>query len=209
MFPCALMWCGQWRVFAHKYPTTSIPCHKSQDWILRRATRRRAFHPVRPARLLADTSRNVFGEVVCPRRQHLKQRAVLTAKILYRDSTFVSDLRVNPLMLSLMCGIYATEKYIPRNRPEVYDKCAEMLFERWDRQRGIEGGLPFDAHVKAAMRALALHMYNASSTSTTMTRQNLVEFVKSYLHGRRFASEEDAENAAVQFVTSARVEPGC
>lgn len=127
------------------------------------------------------------------------------------DSEFVSDLRVNPLMLSLMCGIYASEHYIPRNRPDVYEKCALLLFERWDKQRGIVPDLSFDAHVQAALRALALHMFERQIGHTPddatghlqeegMSRTALVGFLTKYLRDKRFDNDEDAENAANEFV---------
>jgi hypothetical protein len=120
------------------------------------------------------------------------------AKSFIRDSEFVADLRVNPLMLSLMCGIYATENYIPRNRPEVYEKCALLLFERWDKQRGIQVPLSFDAHVYAAMRSLALYMY--SQETPQMRRQELVTFIKNYLLDKRFDDADIAEAAAEGFI---------
>ena len=68
---------------------------------------------------------------------------------------------LSPLMLSLMCGIYASERYIPRNRPEVYEKCAVLLFDRWDRQRGIHTPLPFDANIFNQLCGRShLFMYN-------------------------------------------------
>ncbi|WIX85517.1 NACHT domain-containing protein [Amycolatopsis sp. DG1A-15b] len=115
------------------------------------------------------------------------------------DSEFVSDLRHNPLLLSLMCGIYASENYIPTNRPDVYEKCSLLLFERWDKQRGIERPLSFDAHVQAAMRSLALYMLT-NSEDATLPRLRTLEFMKSYLLEKRFDNEEDAENAANEFI---------
>ncbi|MGO9778984.1 MAG: NACHT domain-containing protein [Streptosporangiaceae bacterium] len=115
-----------------------------------------------------------------------------------RESAFVADLRVNPLMLSLMCGIYATENYIPRNRPDVYEKCALLLFDKWDKQRGIAVPLSFDAHVYAAMRALALHMY--SQEQQVLKRLDLVQFIKQYLLQKRFDDPDIAEYAADQFI---------
>jgi len=53
------------------------------------------------------------------------------------ESRPAADLRSNPLMLSLMCNLYRVEGYIPRNRADVYEKCSLMLFERWDKSRGI------------------------------------------------------------------------
>ena len=45
-------------------------------------------------------------------------------------------------MLGLMCNLYRIDGYIPRNRPEIYEKCSVMLFERWDKSRGIVVPLP-------------------------------------------------------------------
>ena len=115
-----------------------------------------------------------------------------------RDSEFVADLRVNPLMLSLMCGIYATENYIPRNRPDVYEKCALLLFERWDRQRGIQSSLSFETHVYAAMRSLAFYMY--CQEQPQLRREELVNFIKGYLLEKRFDDADVAEAAAEEFI---------
>jgi predicted NACHT family NTPase len=117
-----------------------------------------------------------------------------------KDSAFVSDLRTNPLLLSLMCGIYASENYIPRNRPDVYEKCALLLFDRWDRQRGIVSPLPFDAHVQSAMRSLALYMFTKHSTEEGISRSRLIEYMRDYLREKRFDSDEAAENAATEFI---------
>jgi hypothetical protein len=115
-----------------------------------------------------------------------------------KDSAYVADLRVNPLLLSLMCGIYATENYIPRNRPDVYEKCALLLFDRWDKQRGIQVQLSFDAHVYAAMRSLALHMY--SQEQQQLSRTELIYYIKSYLLNKRFDDPDVAEAAAEEFI---------
>jgi hypothetical protein len=116
------------------------------------------------------------------------------------DSAFVQDLRANPLMLSLMCGIYATENYIPRNRPDVYEKCALLLFDSWDKQRGIKAPLSFDAHVQAAMRSLALWLYPQQASQQGLPRAKLISYMKKYLMRKRFDDEEEAENAATEFI---------
>ncbi|MGA5500704.1 NACHT domain-containing protein [Streptomyces umbrinus] len=129
-----------------------------------------------------------------------KGRRVDLANSFYRDSRFVADLTRNPLMLSLMCGIYASENYIPANRPEVYKKCAELLFDKWDKQRGILTPLPFDAHVKHAINALAYSIYSHPGSQTGLTREQVIRFVKQFLLAKRFEDEDEAENAATQFV---------
>lgn len=54
-----------------------------------------------------------------------------------RDSEHVMDLRANPLMLSLLCLLYVYDGWIPENRLQVYEECATVLFERWDRVRRV------------------------------------------------------------------------
>lgn len=128
-----------------------------------------------------------------------KRRSELAASFV-RESQFVKDLRRNPLMLSLMCGIYASEHYIPSNRPDLYQKCAELLFERWDKQRGIVIPLPFNAHVRQALNALALRMYSDPKAQKGLTRARLVSFMTEFLVTKRFDDEAVAEDAANQFV---------
>lgn len=116
------------------------------------------------------------------------------------DSAFVRDLTSNPLMLSLMCGIYAFENYIPRNRPDVYERCALLLFEKWDKQRGIGGEMSFDAHVQSAIRSIAFSLYSTGGSDKTLPRHQLIEHVKNYLLHKRFDDEVEAEQAATEFI---------
>jgi predicted NACHT family NTPase len=72
------------------------------------------------------------------------------AKNFMIESEKLADLRSNSLMLSLMCNIYRQENYIPENRPKIYQKCAEMLFKKWDRHRGINPGITIqDAKIES------------------------------------------------------------
>jgi hypothetical protein len=116
------------------------------------------------------------------------------------DSAFVRDLTSNPLMLSLMCGIYAFENYIPRNRPDVYERCSLLLFEKWDKQRGIGGEVSFDAHVQSAMRSIAFSLFSSRGSEKGLSRHQLIDHVKAYLLKKRFDNEEEAEQAATEFI---------
>jgi len=126
------------------------------------------------------------------------------AETFLSESEYVRDLRANPLMLSLMCGLYAGEKYIPKNRPDVYEKCAVLLYERWDRQRGIVAPLPFDAHVMSSLRSLALWLYPQKQARSGLPRHELVGFMTKYLYDKRFDDYEDAESAANSFIDFCR-----
>jgi predicted NACHT family NTPase len=105
----------------------------------------------------------------------LEQRKQKTEAFL-QESRIAPDLRSNPLMLALMCNIYRGENYIPRNRPDVYEKCALMLFERWDRMRGINASLPFEAHIRPTMMYLAHWIYSEDTLQGGVTEQRLIAY---------------------------------
>jgi hypothetical protein len=120
------------------------------------------------------------------------------------ESEIVPDLRSNPLMLALMCNIYKGENYIPRNRPDLYEKCAMMLFERWDKTRGIHVTLPFEAHIRPALMHLAHWIYGDEKLQGGVTEEDLVREATKYLCPRRFEDKDEAENAARKFVEFCR-----
>lgn len=120
------------------------------------------------------------------------------------ESTSVPDLRSNPLMLALLCNIYRGERHIPRNRADVYRRCSIMLFERWDKDRGITVALPFISHVRYAIAHLAEWIYSNQHLQSGVRESDLISKTKDYLHGRVFDTEEEAETAATQFVSFCR-----
>ena len=122
------------------------------------------------------------------------------AETFISESRSISDLRANPLMLAILCNLYRGERHIPQNRIEVYRRCSIMLFERWDKDRGITVSLPFASHLRYAIGYLAEWMYSNRQAQTSVPERELVAKATEYLHGRVFDKAEDAENAAEQFV---------
>jgi len=122
------------------------------------------------------------------------------AAIFLSESVVVSDLRSNPLMLGLMCNIYRGENYIPRNRPDVYEKCSTMLFERWDKGRGIFVPLPFEHHISPAMKYLAHWIYSDEKLQAGVTETNLAGKAADYLCDVRFEDRDEGEAAAHKFI---------
>jgi hypothetical protein len=116
------------------------------------------------------------------------------------ESRIFPDLRSNPLMLALMCNIYRGESYIPRNRPEVYEKCANMLFERWDKSRGIRPSLPFETHIGHAMKYLAHWLYTEDQLQNGVTYDKIVQKTTEYLCQWLYEDETLARSAAEEFV---------
>jgi predicted NACHT family NTPase len=94
------------------------------------------------------------------------------------ESQQVHDLRANPLMLGLLCNIYQGESYIPRSRPEVYEACSSMLFEKWDRRRGIIVKVPYRAQLEPALKHLAFWIYS-EGLAGGVQHHRLIERTKS------------------------------
>ncbi|MCP4669558.1 MAG: NACHT domain-containing protein, partial [Deltaproteobacteria bacterium] len=120
------------------------------------------------------------------------------------ESESVSDLRDNPLLLALMCNIYRGETYIPRNRAEVYEKCALMLFDRWDKHRGIRKQLPFEAHIRPVLNYLAHWIYCDKKLQNGVTDKMLVGKTSEYLCKELFDDKYEARQAAGEFIEFCR-----
>ena len=59
------------------------------------------------------------------------EKAAEKSKEFIKETTkTASDLRRNPLMLGLMTWLYYQTGSIPANRPEVYEKCSELMYEK-------------------------------------------------------------------------------
>lgn len=120
------------------------------------------------------------------------------------ESMSVPDLRANPLMLGLMCTIYREELYIPRNRPDVYRKCAEMMFDRWDRRRGIPIRFTFEGEFRPAIAFLAYWIYSDELLQAGVTEQQLIRKASEYLLSKRVEDRDEAEEIARNFVDFCR-----
>lgn len=120
------------------------------------------------------------------------------------ESANVSDLRSNPLMLALMCILYQGEGSIPHNRPEVYEQCADLLFRKWDTRRRISVELRASHLIEPALRHLAYWLFVRNVAQSAVTEAELVRETTSFLRGRGFESEDEAAEAAKQFVAFCR-----
>jgi hypothetical protein len=120
------------------------------------------------------------------------------------ESQSVPDLRSNPLMLALMCNIYLGEDFIPTNRPDVYKKCALMLFERWDKSRRINTLYGFENQLSPIMTHIAHWLYSNPGLQSGVTEQQLIQECAKYLYPRRFEHFEEAEKAATDFIEFCR-----
>ncbi len=68
---------------------------------------------------------------------------------------YASDLRANPLMLSLLCSIYYARGDIPRTLHALYERCADMIYQQWNTMRGIEDHRAWDKDVRPVLYQVA------------------------------------------------------
>lgn len=122
------------------------------------------------------------------------------AEAFMTESVSVADLRANPLMLALMCNLYRGDGYIPQNRPDVYEKCAVMLFERWDKNRGIHTPLRFESQLRSVMSYLAYQTYSEDRFQDGISHEELVEETVRYLLDRTLDDEDEARTVAEEFI---------
>jgi NACHT domain len=128
-----------------------------------------------------------------------KSVAEALADSFIRDSSVVPDLRENPLMLSLLCNLYKKDKHLPSNRPEVYKRCADLLFENWDKFRGIIISLPIEKKLRPAMDYLAHWIYSDKSLQGGVTEKAIVSETGHYLN-KWCADTDEAIATAEKFV---------
>jgi hypothetical protein len=115
-------------------------------------------------------------------------------------SEAAKDLRTNPLLISLLCSLYHRRRSLPRNKPEIYEKCAELLFDTWDRQRGIEAPYYFAPHIRPAVQQIAWLMFNDPGRRQALPRSELRQFLAEYMLFKRFPDPDDAIQAADDFL---------
>ncbi len=132
-------------------------------------------------------------DIVATRRQGIAEKFL-------KDSLIVPDLRTNPLMLALLCTIYREEGYIPRYRPDVYEKCALMLFERWDKSRHIYMPPLPEEHVRPLMEYLANWIYKDEQLRAGITTMELAMKATEYLHYWLYEDQCKAERTAREFI---------
>ena len=102
-------------------------------------------------------------------------------------------------MLGLLCNLYRQDGFLTKNRPDVYHRCADLLFVKWDKHRGISVNLPMDHKLRPAMGFLAHWIYSNEQLQAGVSESRLVEETASYLE--RWREERDkAEAVAREFV---------
>lgn len=111
------------------------------------------------------------------------------------DSRPIPDLRSNPLLLTLLCAMYSSDRYLPQNLAQVYERCALMLFEQWDSKRGIPLPMKFHGRLRGAIQHLAWKMFTAPESGRAQPRTRIVNILATYLEGVLDDHDESAATA--------------
>ncbi|EIU08404.1 hypothetical protein MA5S0422_0561 [Mycobacteroides abscessus 5S-0422] len=116
------------------------------------------------------------------------------------DSESIPDLRLNPLMLSLLCLLYRESGAIPSGRLGIYEECARLLFHRWDnhRQIKVEGAIPdFSDNL---MQEIARWYYTSPSTQGGLDETVIRGMLRRILIDQSGFPEGRADAAAADFL---------
>ncbi|KJK53436.1 hypothetical protein UK23_00055 [Lentzea aerocolonigenes] len=117
------------------------------------------------------------------------------AQSFMEDSQRIPEIRSNPLLLTLLCAMYSSDRYLPRNLAQVYERCALMLFDQWDARRGIELPLKFSGRLRGAVQHLAWRMFNAAESGKAQPRTRIVNALTEYLQPKLDDHDESVQTA--------------
>ena len=124
------------------------------------------------------------------------------ARSFLMESECASDLRSNPLLLSLMCILYRGEGSLPRDRTGIYARCAELLLRKWDEMRRIHRELRDSHLVEPAIWHLAWWLFTREDPQAAVTERQLIDEIASFLRKRGYESAEQAQATAREFAES-------
>jgi len=91
-----------------------------------------------------------------------------------------------------------------QNQQDVYEKCAEMLFEKWDKNRDIPVEFRFEDNIRPAIAYLADWLYDDQGLQGGVTERQLIAKLSEYLLEHRFDDRDKAERAAREFIQFCR-----
>jgi NACHT domain len=110
------------------------------------------------------------------------------------------DLRKNPLLLALLCGVYRSEGTLPSSRPAVYQRCTALLLRQWDAMRQIKVDDPLGEHLERTLRHVADWIYHDDELTSGVPEKLLVRRCMSYIAELRANDMEEATEIAQSFV---------
>ncbi|MGW6446835.1 NACHT domain-containing protein [Lentzea sp. NPDC055074] len=115
------------------------------------------------------------------------------------DSAQIHELRSNALLLTLLCAMYSSDRYLPHNLAQVYERCALMLFEQWDSKRGIDLPIKFHGRLRGAVQHLAWKVFSATESGKPQNRTKVINSLAEYLD-KRLDDHDESVAMAEEFL---------
>ncbi len=116
------------------------------------------------------------------------------------ESEAVSDLRSNPLLLSLLCILYRDSGAIPANRRGIYRECAQLLFHKWDAHRQIKQFEVMPDYTDRLMEEIARWIYTSSAAQAGLEEQVIIKTLSNYMVSDLGFLQSKAESTASEFL---------
>ncbi|VVB89818.1 HEAT repeat-containing taxis proteinF [uncultured archaeon] len=101
----------------------------------------------------------------------------------------IKELAGNPLKLSIIAIIYEEDKKLPQRRADLYNRCAEVLLSKWDKQKKLKNIYPSEKK-EFILKKLAFYAHSHNKKILT-EREILEEMLKHF--PRLKLKEEDAK----------------
>lgn len=117
------------------------------------------------------------------------------AEAFLREVLDVSDVASNPLLLSMLCSLYKVDGYIPANRYDVYEGCANLLFSRWDQHRHIAHPLAKVNYGTRLMMVIGRQFYISEAAQSGVDERQLKKLLAVYLRDHVGVDEPDVSAA--------------
>jgi hypothetical protein len=111
------------------------------------------------------------------------------------------DLRSNPLMLSLLCGVYYHQGDIPRTIAELYERCASLMFQQWSTMRGLADPGIWNQDLKPALFHIAGRILDQTSfRQGGIPEAELVRELQEFFESESTIEPDAARERAVRLV---------
>lgn len=116
------------------------------------------------------------------------------------ESESVQDLRINPLLLSLLCNLYRSSGEIPSNRRDIYADCAELLFKRWDAHRQIQVSHAMPRYANQLMQQIAAWFFSTASAQSGVEERQIAKVIAEYMVSDIGLLADEAREASKEFL---------
>ena len=103
-------------------------------------------------------------------------------------------------MLSLLCSLYQYVGYIPENRPEVFEQCSELLFQRWDKVKRVPIPLRLGVRSRHLLEDLADFIFRNQAVQSGVQERQLRQMLTAQIRLGRTIEAEEAEDEAQAFL---------